>query len=259
VNGDILLLWTGGWDSTFRLCWALVVESRTVQPYYVVERDRASTSAERQAMEAIRERLRETHPAAASLLRPLIVHQVDELLPNPRITEAYDRIRQRAFIGSQYVWLARMCDQFGLAGLELGVEWGGKAHALLQGKVGVRSPDEPRKAVLDAYRETDEYVVFGQFLFPVFDLSKLEIKRMAEERGLIPLLELTWFCHSPLRDGSPCGRCSPCVSTILDGLGERLPWKSRLRYHLRITARLRQLLMKYPTIHNRLRKLRRQP
>lgn len=27
------LLWTGGWDSTFRLLVAVLIERRTVQPY----------------------------------------------------------------------------------------------------------------------------------------------------------------------------------------------------------------------------------
>src|SRR5688572_33020809 len=34
----VALLWTGGWDSTFRLLMLLLVERRAVQSYYIVDR-----------------------------------------------------------------------------------------------------------------------------------------------------------------------------------------------------------------------------
>ena len=33
----IKLLWTGGFDSTFRILYILVVEKKHVQPYYIID------------------------------------------------------------------------------------------------------------------------------------------------------------------------------------------------------------------------------
>ena len=52
-NAEVMLLWTGGWDSTFRLLWLSWIEGRTVQPLYIAEEGRASTAAELSAMKKI--------------------------------------------------------------------------------------------------------------------------------------------------------------------------------------------------------------
>ena len=46
------LLWTGGWDSTFRLLSLLLREQREVQPYYILDslHFRPAVPAEREAM-----------------------------------------------------------------------------------------------------------------------------------------------------------------------------------------------------------------
>lgn len=61
------LLWTGGWDSTFRLLSLLLGEQREVQPYYIIDslRYRPAVPAEREAMRLIRQRLLRCHPDAA--------------------------------------------------------------------------------------------------------------------------------------------------------------------------------------------------
>ena len=72
ADDPVQLLWTGGWDSTFRLLTLLVLEQRRVQPYYVLddERRRRSVSAEREAMRRIREALGRSHSEAAARLAP---------------------------------------------------------------------------------------------------------------------------------------------------------------------------------------------
>ena len=68
------MLWTGGWDSAFRLLDLVVRQRRRVQPYYILDdiKLRPSVPAERQAMERIRARLAERYPDAASFIAPTI-------------------------------------------------------------------------------------------------------------------------------------------------------------------------------------------
>lgn len=255
-RGEIQLLWTGGWDSTFRLLWLTCVERRDVQPYYVAEAGRASTRAELAAMAAIREQLRASDAAAAERIRPLIVQPGDEVKQHEIIRASFERLLTRAFIGSQYQWLADFCRQFELTGLELAIHRDDKAHALLERIVGPGTPDDRRPAVPLSLRGGDEYVVFGAFRFPVFHLAKVDMQRLAQEYGFDQLMELTWFCHAPRANGTPCGRCSPCVYTMEEGMSRRLPWSSRLRYHLRVVARIRHWFMRHPSLHQELRRLR---
>jgi hypothetical protein len=62
----------------------------------------------------------------------------------------------------------------------------------------------------------------------LFEVTKLDMAREADDRGWRPFMDMTWFCHSPIR-GKPCGICNPCLYTIEEGLGDRLPRLSRVR------------------------------
>ena len=42
MKNVINLLWTGGWDSTFRFLQLILIEKRTVQPIYIMDLDRTS-------------------------------------------------------------------------------------------------------------------------------------------------------------------------------------------------------------------------
>jgi hypothetical protein len=256
AEGEVLLLWTGGWDSTFRLLWAASVEGRRVRPWYIAEQGRASTAAELAAMSAILERLGRSDPVAAARVQPLTVVPSGHISGHDDIRASFDRILGRAFIGSQYLWLADFCRQYALDGLELSVHRDDKAHALLDGIVVPGPPEDPRPTVSASRAGSDEHALFGAFRFPVFHLSKVDMQRLAREQGFDGLMELTWFCHAPRADGTPCGRCSPCVYTMEEGMARRLPWSSRVRYHTRVVARLRHWLMKHPALHARIRKLR---
>jgi hypothetical protein len=75
-------------------------------------------------------------------------------------------------------------------------------------------------------------LLFARFRFPLLEMTKLEMRRVASEMGLLHIMEATWFCHTPSRT-QPCGRCAPCIYTIEEGLSDRLPRRALLRYQLR--------------------------
>ena len=54
---SVHLLWTGGWDSTFRLLQLLLQQRVPVVPHYLVDDTRPSAQTELRTMACIRDRL----------------------------------------------------------------------------------------------------------------------------------------------------------------------------------------------------------
>lgn len=239
------LLWTGGWDSTFRLLQLLLVEGRGVQPYYVLDdlKYRPAVPAEQRAMRQIRERLGERHPQAAARLEPTVECRLDEVAPDALINGYFEECLRSGFIGGQYEWLARFCAQREIAGMELSIHRDDKARELLADLV------DASRAQLDPRHAGDgRYELFKAFRFPLFDKTKQQMRAEARHAGFDDIMELTWFCHRPVR-GEACGVCNPCIYTIQEGLGDRLPASARRRYHLRVVPRIRSALTRHTGLY----------
>ena len=231
VDSSIRLLWTAGWDSTYRLLTALLVHGKSVHPYYLTDPGRPSTPHELRAMGRISAALAKTHPATAARLHEPVVRSVAELKPDASITERFERLRARSHLGGQYDWLARFAVQNGLSDLELSIHQDDKAAMFLQQYV-VREEGggDPYFRLRDDPPD-DDLRIFQYFSFPIFDKTKRDMDRAAREHGFSDLMELTWFCHIPTPEGEPCGRCNPCRYTIEEGLGRRIPLRTRVRNH----------------------------
>ena len=241
-KNDIRLLWTGGWDSTYRLLDALLVRGRSVRPYYLTDPGRPSTTYERTAMDRIAAALAGKNSDAAARLAPPVVTSVADLLPDADITARFERLRARSHLGGQYDWLARFALQHGLDDLELSIHRDDRAAEFLQRHVvreGAETGDPYHR--LRVPPADDDLRIFERFRFPLFDLTKRDMERGARRAGFIDLMELTWFCHVPTPDGRPCGRCNPCRYTIAEGLARRIPLRIRLRNHRAIQAIKRPL------------------
>jgi hypothetical protein len=221
------LLWTGGWDSTFQLLRLLLQQRRPVVPYYLVDAGRPSTDVELATMERIRQHLAELHPGTRTLLAPTRTFDVAGLAPDPAVEAAFGRLLESSFMGGQYTWLARFCRQQAIDDMQLCIHRDDKAHAVIEPFViRVAEPDGSSSWRMDpnfCTTDPDPCLLFGRFSFPLFETSKLEMSRVAEERGWTGLMHMTWFCHRPGRDRQPCGRCNPCLYTIEEGLGWRIP------------------------------------
>lgn len=222
------LLWTGGWDSTFRLLQLLLLHRVPVVPHYLEDPTRASTTTELRTMRQIRHRLHEIYPHTRGLILPLRIAAVTDVLVDPDIAEALQTIRTRTFIGSQYAWLPAYCRQYGIADMELGVHVDDKVQALLRNfAVEFEHPAGFRSMRVDPrHAGSAEFALFRDFSFPLFHIDKVGIGRQAEAHGWSDLMAMTWFCHTPVR-GRPCGFCAPCVYTIDEGLAHRVPASRR--------------------------------
>ena len=239
------LFWTGGWDSTFRLIQLIFLQEKRVQPFYIIDENRLSTGNEIRAMKIIKEKLFEKYPKTKSLLLPTIFKEVFDISPNQELINNYNKILEHNFIGLQYEWLARFCSETGIQGIEICVEKDSRAYKALKAFVFQSGAGKDLYYTLDErYHNTDEYELFRFFIFPVFDLTKLEMQTIARNEGFEDFLELTWFCHTPTDYARPCGVCNPCVAVIEDGLGWRIPLSSRMRYYRRFHLILNKLLRK---------------
>lgn len=240
ASPPVRLLWTAGWDSTFRLLDALLVRGKSVEPYYLTDPGRPSTAHELRAMGQISAALGASHPAAAAALATPVVSSVADLRPDAEITSRFERLRARSHLGGQYDWLARFATQQGLSDLELSIHRDDRAAEFLQAHVTREDGGG------DAYYRLrddapDDLRIFERFRFPVFDKTKRDMQKAARAAGFAGLMELTWFCHIPTADGRPCGRCNPCRYTMDEGLARRIPLRTRLRNH-RVVERIKRPL-----------------
>lgn len=100
----VRILWTGGFDSSFRMI-QLSRMNVTIQPYYLSD-NRASENNELTAIQEITSDI-VSHPGTKCTILPLIKLDVSDVEPDEEITKAYQRLREETAIGSQYDWLAR--------------------------------------------------------------------------------------------------------------------------------------------------------
>lgn len=219
------VLWTGGWDSSFRVLDLALVHGVEIQPHYIGDPNRPSTAREISAMESIRAAL---PVAAARRIGALRIVALENISANEVLSARYAALRQRGALGRQYEWLARYAAAEHLNGLELTVHVDDRAYDFLRSHVEERDG----AYVLRDDTGDDALELFRPFSFPVLSTSKLAMERYAREHGFLSQMELTWFCHRPWW-GEPCGTCAPCRFTIAEGLERRLPIRGRIRYRLR--------------------------
>jgi hypothetical protein len=214
------LLWTGGWDSTFRLI-ELVRTGEEVQPHYLVDVWRESIRHELLAMDSIRRMIadrgwREPLPPRFTAFR--------DIPRIPAVREAFASIRRQYYIGGQYVYLS----EYGHASdirLEMAVHEGMLIQLFLD---QVPQPASMRAAVA---------LLCQPFEFPIQGVTKIEMGEIAQRAGYSDIMHTTWFCHIPTWRGTPCGICGPCKYTIQEGMGWRVPMAGRLKQRVATLVR----------------------
>jgi hypothetical protein len=227
------VLWTGGWDSTFRVLELTLGHHLPVQPWYFVDEERGSTATERRTMAALRSDIAERDPLAAHLIRPTQEIAVSSIVLDPRLREAHGSLR----IGSQYLWLASFLEREGMEGFELGaVRGGGHLYRILWEEVEEAPGPTGRTYRLREDVRNPNLELFRRFAFPLLPYSKPDLRARAEAMGWMDLMRRTWFCFSP-RGEAPCGMCAPCLVAIQGGMAWRIPWHRRIRPRLRLLKR----------------------
>jgi 7-cyano-7-deazaguanine synthase in queuosine biosynthesis len=219
------VLWTGGWDSTFQILRLIIIKEVPVQPVYVLNQYRRAASKELAAIKKIEMAIDRDFPNSRSLLKPIEVHSLENIDRNSEISALWDSVRRLYPIGRQYGWLARFCTATGYRQLQLCIHRDDKAHDAISEFVTLESEDCFH--VGEEFSGTPIYELFKYYQFPVFAMSKEDMGSLAKENGFFHIMCLTWFCHNSI-DDKPCGVCNPCRYTVEEGLGWRLPLRSRL-------------------------------
>jgi 7-cyano-7-deazaguanine synthase in queuosine biosynthesis len=245
-NNAVKVLWTGGWDSTFQILRALLLQKSIVTPYYLVDSARKSTQIELKRMDQIKEMLFKDHPFTRDLIMPTQFYEVSQVSENKDITATFKSLIKDKFIGSQYEWLARFCEQNNVSNLQLCIHKDDKAHFVIHDYI-IESKNEPDVFLMDEkYKDTREYKIFNYFSFPILEYTKVEMAEISEKNNWNKYMKLTWFCHRPTAASEPCGICNPCRYTIKEGLGWRIPLHRRIigSYYVNVVFPLKSAVKK---------------
>ncbi len=227
------VLWSGGFDSTYRVCEIIAGTSDTVRPVYLVDSERFSLANELAAMARARFAL-ESRFGCGERLLPIEMYLKDDFPPSPEVKEAFSAVTRRARAGSQYPWLA----QFSIdmkhryASLEICFENATESFGL-QDIIFTRRED----GALEMSDDAAVRVLFGNYTFPVICLYKPAMEQKAREGGFADILALAWSCHRPVA-GKPCGACMPCETSRGQRTGYRTALFGRQRVFISDCARV---------------------
>ncbi|MCG5494756.1 hypothetical protein [Ectothiorhodospira variabilis] len=217
------VLWTGGWDSTFRILSLLAEGEDFIQPHYILNPERLSYSLELQAIERI------SSLAVArwgERLRPLLQTNLADIPVTDLARDRHAVLVKRFAIGPQYLWLSEYARSMVAQPVELCIHVDDKAYSVLKSlKDEPLGPDSPDGG--DARR-----LIADHFTFPILEVSKVDMLHAARRDGYEDLMNLTWFCQIPTPSKTPCGFCNPCEWTVDEGLKYRVPLDRRIRLAL---------------------------
>ncbi len=212
----VYLFWTGGFDSTFRLCQLLFEEGKDVQPLYVSDQTldnrqgskwkRRSWRQERQCMFHLMDLIRKRNPPG-KLLNPI---EYNKIPTSPRVDLCMADLAARGLMirsKRQHGTLAEVTldlahpveiclvkDETFQRSLPAGAFIGQRGECRLTRKVKRRVPS---------------LRIFSRFRFPLIYQNKKELFDHAKKQDFADLLEQTWSCWFP-KENRPCGRCEMC-------------------------------------------------
>lgn len=250
------ILWTGGWDSTYRLV-ELSFETISIQPIYVYGEGRKSENYEIRAMERIIEQLNAKSATEATILPIKYIH-FDSIQKNKEISKGYNNLSSQKHFGSQYEWLPCLALKYN--GLEIGIEKappeqsGAIAAIVNNGEVNYNE-DKDTYLIDEANSNDDLIILFKNLSFPIINKTGEDMKANIFKWGYQDVMENVWMCFNPIF-GKPCGTCNPCKSKMNTNMGFLLPPVSKRRYENRdkkSSQQMNRILQKVSTIIDKIR------
>ena len=190
----VKILWTGGWDSTFRII-ELSSQLVEIEPFYVIDHNRKSTEYELKAMNTIIELQNKKQETKATFC-PIKIIKRDDIIPDEEISKAYKIINKETNLGSQQEWLARLGKTY--PGLEMGTEAGvpDTSHIIdaIQ-KFGNLKFDENNIGYLDKESSSKEgLLVLGWFYFPIITKTEEDMLKIVQENGYDDNNQVDRYC-----------------------------------------------------------------
>lgn len=223
----INLLFTGGWDSTFRLCQLSFLPVK-VQPVYVCIRgheDRTNWEKEIQAQDKIISMLRQKKETKATLLDPVRL-SADSLPKDAAFEAAFDNWYESGRIPGQLRYLGKLqnlypeleycCEGPTLKRRQQGYKKG-KLHVFLE-EHGFRFKiQKDGSANMDTSKADDELkLLWGGFTFPILGITETDMVIYIKAWGYEDIFRETWTCD--YAGDEPCGVCHNCNTKWASGL-----------------------------------------
>ena len=203
------ILWTGGWDSTFRMI-QLASRGAIIQPYYIIDTNRKSSLVEIRQIHRIKEDLSLKYESC--LIKDLNIIELGTINVDNKFIDAHKRLLKESFMGSQYVWIAALAEN--IKGLELSIHKDDKAEYFA-------------RKCFEQNENSDENMIFGNLKYPILNYTKLEMEDEARSLGDLDILYKSWFCFDPINN-TPCGACNPCKYSIEEGMGKRFTLRGKI-------------------------------
>ena len=228
------LYWTGGYDSTFRLCEMLLNEKKIVQPFYVsllLDNDcqteescnkvwvRRNRKEEKQAMLKIRKELARIYPKYKSRLLPTIY--IDTDIDDASFNQAFDskfyednlwpgkRKKHQYLFLSKFAYYHKLPVDIGV----LGIHDKSKFAAFLKKNL-IAYESGPLKSKNYKIKQPEHFMEYLRF--PLFGRSKSDLLAKAKKHGYDNILKYTWSCWFPnQKTGQACGKCPMCKERIV--------------------------------------------
>jgi len=229
VEKIIRVLWTGGWDSTFRIVELSRMEGVTIEPVYVVDPNRKSVPFELDAMDSIIRCLKERAETKAQIADVKKI-ELNTIPKDEEISKAYRAIHEKTHLGAQHEWLAWLGKQ--MPGMEMGTEAGSPKTSHIIDAIESFCKLEVKDGIgyIDPDGSTKEgKLVLGWFRFPIITRYETDMVRQIKEWGYEDIMKHIWFCHSPI-NGKPCGCCHPCAVKMESDMEWLLPEKAQRHY-----------------------------
>lgn len=249
------IFWTGGFDSTFLLIQALVINGEPIQPIYIKCGNldekfglsgRNNQKYEIKTMKNIRKKILEDYPFCKPMFLPtLYVYGVQK---DNSITKQFKYIHDKFNYFSrdinQYERMARFSYYYGYP-IEVGLEKCGtgldeatnglrinegtkqcrvinldylKQINLKDNKLNDIQKFQVNKKIWKGNLDYTCFDIFRNFRFPIVHLDKKDCKRIAMDQKKYYILQLTWTCWYPLNNGNQCGECPQCLSRQESGV-----------------------------------------
>ena len=229
----IEMLWSGGWDSTYMLC----MEARkpiTIRPYYIVFH-RPGEKEERSAIFRIFKKIKQHKEFKARILPVKFIDKEVIKVPD-EIKRVFYKFRPDYSLGGQYLQLSSFALQH--EGIYLGQERfyenPGHLTKLLYDK-GKLTFDNNQVGYLDkTCSDEDVFLLFGHYRFPIALKNELMMVDDAKRLGFIDIMDESWFCYYPTKDGKPCGTCLPCITKYNQHMYDRLPLEALARAEVKV-------------------------
>lgn len=219
------ILWTGGYDSTFVLCWYFIVRDEPIQPIYIMCGNvdsqfgiigRQNQTQELKIMKKIRKLLIEKYPYKKSRLLP--TYYIYSIKKDNKITSQFITLHRKYNFFTrdinQYERICRLSNSWHQP-LHIGLEKCGTG--LDKATLNNRLNEGTDNCIINPNTNIKELLIFKNICFSIVHLTKQDIKNISIDSNnyFFDILQLSTSCWYPDNNNNKCNKCPMCINRII--------------------------------------------